>query len=104
MSRKIKITDFSDWDFASGTHLTMRPADPEYGYRHGLFFSRHGIVDIYWQPPITREDRSWDGLTSMSILVGGRTFHRSWKAAWGDKTIARLAREFADYAASKENA
>lgn len=104
MMGKVTRSDFDGMDFAIGRpHLTMRPSDREYGYRLGVYWSPHGLVDIYWQPPVEKEGRRWDGLTSMSVIVGGRAFHRSWRTAWGDKTIARLAREFADYAATKPN-
>jgi hypothetical protein len=58
--------------------------------RRSLFRSFHGLVDVFE----SRHER-WP-VTVLEFLHDGISYSRRWKRLFGDKTIARLAREFVE--------
>jgi len=58
-------------------------------YRESAYCSPHGIVEIY-------EQIGDHPLVSMRFIHQGRSWMRRWDTSWGDKTLARLAREFVE--------
>jgi hypothetical protein len=58
-------------------------------YRHGLYRHPLGLVEVY-------ECLGRHGTTSMRFIYGGTEFVRRWSTTWGDKTLARLARELVE--------
>jgi hypothetical protein len=89
---RVRMADHDGDDYAVQPYLTMRKGENGYPYRTGVFWSRHGFVDIYSQPPLRKQS----GITSMRFIHDGRIYSRRWQTEWPDRTIARLAREFAD--------
>lgn len=86
--KRIRLSDFEQADYAlARPHLAAMYRDGE--GRTGIFASMHGYVRIY-------ESVGRHRSTFMIFIHEGRTFSRDWKAVWGDKTLARLAREFVD--------
>lgn len=71
------------------SYLSMKnPEDG--GWREGVFHHGLTLVRIFE----ARTSRSQD--MSMTLNHEGRIYHRRWKGVFGDKTIARLAREFVE--------
>lgn len=58
-------------------------------HRKSCYRSPHGIVEIY-------EYRSCKPSVSMRFIHEGNEHMRRWETRWGDKTLARLAREFVE--------
>jgi hypothetical protein len=87
---RVRMTDHSDSDYAVLPYLSMR--EHSVPGATGVFRSRHGIVDVYTCPP----SRTSQGYTHLSFILAGRCYHRTWHTRWPNRTIARLAREFAD--------
>lgn len=60
------------------------------GWREGIFHHRLAVVRVF-------EART-PRLQQMSMTFNheGRSYHRRWDGVFGDKTIARLAREFVE--------
>jgi hypothetical protein len=76
----------SEWSWAVGRgNLRMfeHGNDPNL-YWTGEFVDPRGIATIYRQ----------EGVTRIDFVRAGRCHSRSWKKAFGDRTIARLARAF----------
>lgn len=55
-------------------------------YRQSTYRHPAGLVEIYEQ--FGRD------MTNMRFRYRGRDYFRTWETTWGDKTLARLAREF----------
>jgi hypothetical protein len=76
-----------DWSVYGRGYLSMGRWEGDDGtYRHGLYRHPAGLVEVYEQVG----DRPH---VSMRFRWKGRDYSRDWKTSWGDKTIARLARE-----------
>lgn len=92
---RVRLTDFEQWDWGCGrSYLSMGNWQGEKGsYRHGIFRHELGLVEIY-------EQLGPHGYTSLRFHFAGRDYCRQWKTVWGDKTIARLAREMIEEIAS----
>jgi hypothetical protein len=58
-------------------------------YRLCNYRSPHGIVEIY-------EQIGRGSVVSMRFIHNGQDYIRRWNTSWGDKTIARLARELVE--------
>ena len=86
MSGRITTRDFTQIHYRSASGL--RWIDPKGDYPRGAVHTDHGLVEVYGD----RKRREM----LLVFLHGGRTYHRNWKTLWGDLTIARLAREFAE--------
>lgn len=87
------MKDHSAYDYAVHPYLTMRQEGSErYPYSLGVFWSRHGMVDVYSQPPLHKQH----GITSLRFIHRQRVHCKGWDRRWPNRTIARLAREFAD--------
>lgn len=87
----VRMGDFDQHDWSTGrSYLSMGcwQGDNK-SYRQGVYRSPVGLVEVYEQVG----DR---GHTSLRLMHAGRDYCRSWKTVWGDKTIARLAREFVE--------
>lgn len=81
-----RTSDFKSCDYAVGrSYLAMYP-DGCGG--SGVFTSPRGYARVF--KSITPRHQS----SFIVFIHAGRSYSRSWNAAWGDKTLARLAREF----------
>lgn len=58
-------------------------------YRESTYRHEHGLVEVY-------ESLGRFSLTSLRFRYRGRDHIRNWPTTWGDKTLARLAREFVE--------
>lgn len=88
MSR-VRLTDFEQQKWAlSRSYLSMDAWRGE--SRDGHFFSPHGFVRVW----MSRNPR-WIR-TALTFIHDGRTYDRRWKTLFGDRTIARLARELVE--------
>jgi hypothetical protein len=88
MSR-VRTTDFTEYEFGSGrSYLSMGCwQGPDRTYRQGLFRAAPGLIEIY-------EQTGAHPMTNMRFRHAGRDYGRCWRTVWGEKTLARLAREF----------
>lgn len=86
----VRTCEHVEHDYALGrTYLSMGARQEGRG-RRGTFWSGHGLVDVF-----TSDDPRWT-VTHLVFVRDGRIHSRRWNAAWGDKTIARLARELVE--------
>lgn len=60
------------------------------GWREGHFQHPEGLVRVF-EARIPRF-----AMTSMFFIRQGHSHQRRWNTVWGDKTLARLAREFVE--------
>ena len=78
--------DFEQVDWAAGrSYLVM--GCWQGSYREGTYRHPVGLVEVYEQVGSTP-------MTSLRFRHRGRDWVRRWSRTWGDKTIARLSREF----------
>jgi hypothetical protein len=63
----------------------------EGGWREGIFNHPLGLVRVF--ESMTPQHQA----TSMYFHHLGRSHHRRWAKVWGEKTLARLAREFVEH-------
>lgn len=92
MSR-ITMQDFEEYDYKlSRSYLSMgKRDDSDSGnawWREGIFNHPECIGRVYESSTPRFQ------VTSIFFVLGGRSYHRRWETVWGDKTLARLAREF----------
>lgn len=59
-------------------------------FRESCYRSPQGIVEIYEQHGACRP------IVGMRFIHDGHCWMRRWETTWGDKTIARLARELVE--------
>lgn len=86
---RVKLTDFEQQEWALGrTWLSMDIWQGD--TRRGSFRSAHGFVDVF-----TSRNPRWR-VTAIEYLHEGVSYSRRWKALFGDRTIARLARELVE--------
>lgn len=85
----ITMKDFDEGSWAAGRpYLVGNHWQGENrSYRQPLYRHAEGVVEIY-------EQTGSNPLTNMRFRYGGRDYYRTWRTTWGDKTLARLAREF----------
>jgi hypothetical protein len=83
----VKMTDFDEWDWSPGARGYLSMHEWRGAYREGVYRHPAGLVEVY-------ECLGDKGYLSLRLRWKGRDYCRSWKTVWGDKTIARLAREF----------
>lgn len=85
----VRMIDYDQYDWAvSRGYLSMGNWQGEQkSYRQGVFRHPIGLVEVY-------EQIGSCSYVSLRFRHAGRDHCRSWKTSWGDKTIARLAREF----------
>lgn len=87
----VRMIDFEPDDWSSGrSYLSMGcwQGDRK-DYRQGVFRSANGLVEVY-------EQIGDHPTVSMRFIHQGRDYMRRWRTNWGDKTIARLAREMTE--------
>lgn len=84
---RISTRDYEEgrYSFRRG-YLTMQRAGE--CFRRGQYHHPEGIVEVFESLSVRGER------TSLYLTRNGLSISRTWQAAWGDKTIARLAREF----------
>lgn len=82
------MADFKQVDYALGRPFLAAMYTDGQG-RNGLYASPQGYVRIF-------ESRGRHSSTFMLLIHDGRTFSRNWNTTWGDRTLARLAREFVE--------
>lgn len=84
----IKTTDFTEGNWAlSRSYLSTGPWEEGNGsYRQSVFRHPRGLVEIY--------EQNGREMTNMRLRHGAREYWRHWDKLWGEKTVARLAREF----------
>jgi hypothetical protein len=86
---KVTMQDYEDYSFGqSQGYFSAGPWVGE-GFRESCYRSPHGIVEIY-------EQLGKRPIVSMRFIHQGQCRMRRWDTSWGDKTIARLAREFVE--------
>lgn len=86
---RVRTSDFHQQEWLLGrSWLSMTPWDGE--SRRGHFRSLHGIVQVF----LSRNPR-WT-VTTIEFIHDGVSYSRRWKTLFGDKTIARLARELVE--------
>lgn len=93
-ARGMSMSDFEASDYAiSRGYFSLGTWDcwpSGGGQRASLYRHPRGIVEIY-------EYRGGcTPITSMKFIWTGRHYRRCWEHAWGDNTLARLAREFVE--------
>lgn len=88
---RVTMADYEQHEWQLGrTYLsTGRWEGQNCSYRDSKFRSPHGIVEIY-------ENIGRVHVTSMRFIHNGIEYSRRWPACWGDKTLARLARELVE--------
>lgn len=88
---RVTMHDFQDssWNHSRGYLSTGSWLGQNGSYRESSYRSNHGVVEIYEQ--IGRHE-----IVSMRFIHDGREHMRRWDTSWGDKTLARLAREFVE--------
>ncbi|MGK2286908.1 hypothetical protein [Pedomonas sp. V897] len=80
----VKLGDYEQSDWAVGRTYLSYDADRGKGvYRHPLGLVQ---VDTIAASPIRA--------TCLRLIHEGREYSRRWEAIWGERTIARLCREF----------
>jgi hypothetical protein len=84
----IRMTDYTEGSWGSGpAYLAKGLWQGENGsYRQSTYRHPLGVVEIYEQ---NRRE-----MTNLRFRHEGRDYWRHWDKLWGDKTVARLAREF----------
>jgi hypothetical protein len=91
---RVTMRDFEDWGWkVSSSYLSM--GRTEGSQREGVYMHPECIFrvfEIYGNRPIT----------SMFFILDGHSYHRRWETIWGDKTLARLAREFIEEVTSEQ--
>lgn len=88
---RVTMHDFEEQSYSFGrSYLSMGSWSGETSaYRTGHFRSSHGLVEIY-------EYVGKHPGVSMRFIHKGTEHLRRWNTSWGDKTIARLARELVE--------
>lgn len=83
---KASTRDFEEYGWRVGRpHLSAGPWEQFGSHRASIYRHPKGTVEI---------DEYRSGFTSMGVTMNGRHYRRRWEAKWGDKTLARLARQF----------
>jgi hypothetical protein len=83
----VTMDDFEENVFVvSRSYLSMHNTDDQ-GWREGHFHHPEGLVRVF------EADTPQLQVTSMFFIHNGYSFQRRWETVWGDKTLARLARE-----------
>lgn len=87
---KITTQDFEENVYTvSRSYLSM--SNPEVGgWREGHFHHPEGLVRVFE----AKSPRL--NVTSMFFIHQGFSHQRRWETIWGQKTLARLAREFVE--------
>lgn len=87
----MSMTDFEEYDWAAGPpYLSVGAWQGENrDYREHTYRHPRGVVEVYQQIGVYP-------LVNMRFRHKGRDHVRTWRAHWGDKTIARLARELVE--------
>ena len=80
---KVSVKDYNEFDHSIGKGWTQIRNRGR--YVEGDVLTSFGIVQVYAQASYTR----------LTMMVNGRAKNRVWNKWFGNKTIARLAREFA---------
>lgn len=84
-----RLRDFTERDYSPIRYLSLAKAhNGDAAYRSGWWRGPEGLVMIV-------SIRGTRPHLRMELLANGRVHTRSWAHAFGDRTIARLAREFA---------
>lgn len=83
-----RMSDYEERDWAAGrAYLAM--GCWQGSYRQGVYRHPLGLVEVY-------EQVGSRPMTSLRFRHRGRDYTRTWRTVWGDKTLARLARELID--------
>lgn len=87
---RLTMQDYEENVFTvSRSYLSMHNREAG-GWREGVFNHPQGLVRVF--EANTPRHRA----TSMFFVHNGFSHHRKWETTWGDRTIARLAREFVE--------
>jgi hypothetical protein len=86
------MEDFEEHEWGAGrSYLSIGKWQGEgLSYRESLYRHEFGLVEVYESMGASR------CYTNLRFRYQGRDYSRSWKTYWGDKTIARLARELVE--------
>lgn len=91
---RVRMEDFEhhEWNAGRGGYLQIGKWEGEgLSYRESLYRHEFGLVEVY-------ESLAYSGrcYTNLRFRYQGIDYSRSWKTSWGDKTLARLARELVE--------
>lgn len=93
---KVRLDDYEAYDWAADKRgwISIGKFEEVGGgsIRHGVFHHWNGTVRIYQQQLIG----GFKPTTSLDITTGGRTYYRKWHHVWGDISLSRVARKFAN--------
>jgi hypothetical protein len=82
------MDDFEESEWACGRpYLSVGRWQYDGGYRNHVYRHPLGLVEIY-------EQVGNNPILTMRFQREGRAYGRTWRRVFGQKTIARLAREF----------
>ena len=84
---RVRLKDFEDYEWSFGRPYLSLGQWTEHGSRESHYHHPMGLVEV----------SEWPGrnfITAMRFIHGGFSHNRRWETSWGDKTLARLAREF----------
>jgi hypothetical protein len=87
---KVAMQDYEENVYVlSRSYLSMKSRE-EGGWREGHFNHPEGLVRVF--ESATPRQR----VTAMFFVHQGYSHSRRWETIWGDKTLARLARELVE--------
>lgn len=85
----VRLSDYEEYSYTLGrSYLSM--GHNKDGWREGIFNHPEGLVRVFESYSPRHQ------VTSMFYIRDGRSHHRRWPTVWGDKTLARLARELVE--------
>jgi hypothetical protein len=83
------MTDFEEAEWAAGRSYLASGGWKHEGYREHNYRHAMGVVEIY-------EQLGPNAFVNMRFRYQGRDYVRTWRTSWGDRTLARLARELVE--------